>query len=246
MWFNGHMRWIIISPHLDDAILSTGGLIYELTRGGQEVEIWTLMCGYVRNENISSFASTLHLQWGFHSVEETIRSRREEDLHAAAILGAHTLHFDFQDCIYRSGKDGSWLYDTNTFISPHPDDEKLIREVTAALAERLGPEDEIVCPLAIGEHVDHVITRQAVEGLKRPLRYYADIPYLLYYPQGLDGVEKVMEAKIRKISWKGLIAWQRAAATYASQIPMEFETTWKMRNMIMRYGRSGVRLWNLL
>lgn len=40
------MRWIYISPHLDDAVLSAGGLIYEQTRAGHEVEIWTFMCGF--------------------------------------------------------------------------------------------------------------------------------------------------------------------------------------------------------
>lgn len=237
------MRWIFISPHLDDAILSTGGLIHDLTHAGKEVEIWTMMCGFLSNEDVSAFASKLHTQWGFQSAEETVRSRRKEDQTAAGILKAQAGYFDFPDCIYRRDTSGSWLYDQNTFISPRSEDEKLVVEMTTALAKRITPEDEVVCPLAIGGHVDHVITRQAVENLKRPLQYYADIPYLLYHPQGLDEVEKSMEARTWKISWRGLIAWQKAATAYTSQISMEFETTWKMRRMILGYGSKGVSLW---
>jgi LmbE family N-acetylglucosaminyl deacetylase len=39
------MRWIYLSPHLDDAVFSAGGLIYEQTQAGIPVEIWTFMCG---------------------------------------------------------------------------------------------------------------------------------------------------------------------------------------------------------
>jgi LmbE family N-acetylglucosaminyl deacetylase len=245
MWFNGLMRWIFISPHLDDAILSTGGLIYELTQAGREVEIWTIMCGFLENEDVSALAGKIHTQWGFRSTEETIRSRRLEDQRAAEILKAQPIHFDFRDCIYRRDMTGNWLYDMNTFVPPHPEDQQLVEGIANALAERLLPDDELVCPLAVGAHVDHVITRMAVECLKRPLWYYADIPYLLYNPSGLEETRRIMLAKEQKVSWKGLMAWQRAVAAYTSQIPMEFETAWKMRSMIMRYGIRGVRLWSL-
>src|SRR5512144_3291706 len=100
------MRWIYLSPHLDDAVFSAGGLIYEQTRAGLPVEIWTFMCGYPPDSDVSPFAQLIHTQWGFASAEETIRMRRAEDQRAAAILGANTLYFDFLDCIYRRGADG--------------------------------------------------------------------------------------------------------------------------------------------
>jgi len=39
------MRWIYISPHFDDAVLSCGGLIWEQTHKGITVEIWTVCAG---------------------------------------------------------------------------------------------------------------------------------------------------------------------------------------------------------
>ena len=91
------MRWIYLSPHLDDAVLSAGGLIYEQTRSGLSVEIWTFMCGYAPPGEVSSFAQLQHAQWGFSSAEETTRVRRQEDNIAASIVGARVVHFDFLD-----------------------------------------------------------------------------------------------------------------------------------------------------
>src|SRR5690606_25674008 len=42
---NAGMRWIYLSPHLDDAALSAGGWIYDQVQAGNSVEIWNLMCG---------------------------------------------------------------------------------------------------------------------------------------------------------------------------------------------------------
>ncbi len=237
------MRWIYISPHLDDAVLSAGGLIYEQARAGRRVEIWTLVCGFPHDEDLSPFAQVLHFTWGFASSEETVRSRRAEDARAAGIVGAKAVHFDeFPDCIYRRGRDGNWLYG-DIFVSPHADEADLPARMSAALASRLERGDKIVCPLAIGGHVDHVIVRRAVEKLGRPLWYYADIPYLLNNPSALDPIKRAMQAKRWKVSSAGLAAWQDGVAAYASQIQMLFESPDKMREALADYGRKGVRLW---
>ena len=246
------MRWIYISPHLDDAILSAGGLVYEQTQSGNDVEIWTLFCGFPHDENVSPIAQALHSYWGFYSTEEAVRVRREEDLRAAKIVGARAVHFDFSDSIYRRGRNGEWLYD-DTFVPPHEDEADLSARITGALAERLKRGDHIACPLAIGGHVDHVITRDAVEtfvssegeGLGVQLWFYADIPYLLDNPSALEPVERKMQAESRRVTSKGLAAWQKGIAEYASQIPLEFENHRKMRKAISKYGRKGIRLWHL-
>ncbi len=239
------MRWIYISPHLDDAVLSAGGLIFEQARAARRgrVEIWTLVCGFPNDEDLSPFAQVLHFQWGFTSAEETVRSRRAEDDRAAEIMGAKAVHFDeFPDCVYRRGRDGNWLYG-DIFVPPHADEADLPAQMTAALAARLERGDKLVCPLAIGGHVDHVIVRRAVEGLGRPLWYYADIPYLLNNPSALDPIKSTMQAKRQKVTSAGLAAWQDGIAAYASQIPMLFESPEKMRAAIASYGQKGVRLW---
>jgi hypothetical protein len=52
------MRWIYLSPHLDDAALSAGGLIYEQTQAGIQVEIWTFI-HRLRNYCIPNGASPM-------------------------------------------------------------------------------------------------------------------------------------------------------------------------------------------
>jgi LmbE family N-acetylglucosaminyl deacetylase len=244
LWFNGCMRWIYISPHLDDAVLSAGGLIHDQTRVGTRVEIWTLVCGFPPEADLSPFAQVLHFQWGFSSAEETVRSRRAEDKRAAFIVGAITVHFDdFPDCIYRRGADGEPLYPLDVFVDPHSAEADLPPKMTAALSSRLEPDDVLVCPLGIGGHVDHITVRKAVEELGRPLWYCADVPYLLDHPEALGPLTNGARAEIRKASSAGLSAWQDGIAAYASQISTLFDSPEAMREAIGRYGREGIHLW---
>src|SRR5512138_3595051 len=140
------MRWIYLSPHLDDVVFSAGGLIYDQVRSGLSVEIWTFMCGYVPEGDVSPFARLIHEQWGFSSAEETVRRRREEDKNAAAILGAGTVHFDFPDCIYRRGADGrgAWLYSA-VAVPPRPEDDWIPPRIAQTISARLQPDDVLVC-----------------------------------------------------------------------------------------------------
>ncbi len=178
------MRWIYLSPHLDDAVFSAGGLIYDQTQAGIPVEIWTFMCGYASPDDVSPFAEVLHAQWGFSSAEETTRKRREEDKTAAALVGAKVVHFDFLDCIYRRGENGEWLY-FEVFGRPQPADSGIPAQIAEAILPRLQPEDILVCQLSVGSHVDHILVRQGAELLGLPLRYDIDIPYILNKPEEL-------------------------------------------------------------
>jgi LmbE family N-acetylglucosaminyl deacetylase len=238
------MRWIYISTHLDDCVLSAGGLIHDQTHAGQHVEVWTVVCGYPPDAEPSPLAQVLHFQWGFSSAEETVRKRRLEDEHAVATVGAWLIHFDgFYDCIYRRDEGGQPLYPMDVFAEPHPAEPDLPAKMTAALAERLRPEDVVVCPLAIGGHVDHRIVRKAVEGLGRPLWYYVDVPYVLTHPEELEPATRSMRPEPHKISDQGIAAWVKGIAEYASQISTVFDPPDKMKETMEKYGQSGVCLY---
>ena len=241
------MRWIYLSPHLDDAALSAGGLIYEQTQSGISVEIWTFMCGDPHLTEVSPFAQSLHAQWGFANAEETVRERRIEDQNAAGILGAQTAHFDFLDCIYRRGKNGEWLYEDRIFIPPHKEDADLPSRIASAITARLQPDDVLVCQLSVGSHVDHVLVRQAAELLGRPLIFDIDMPYFLYKSDELEAKAAGMRESVSRITEAGLERWTEAVAAYRSQLPSLNEvvsTPEKARAAIRAYWEKwgGIRL----
>jgi LmbE family N-acetylglucosaminyl deacetylase len=244
------MRWIYLSPHLDDAVLSAGGLIYEQTKAGIPVEIWTFMCGDPQETECSPLAQLLHAQWGFSSAEETVRGRRIEDKTAGAIVGAGVVHFDFLDCIYRRGKNGEWLY-SEISIPPFEDDAQIPSQIAEVISTRLKPDDVLVCQLSVGSHVDHVLVRQAAELLVYPLIFDIDIPYLFYNPQDLEPKSAGMKESVHSITEAGLKSWQEAILAYKSQLPLLGDAMIdpeKARESIRSYWaeREGIRLLQLV
>jgi LmbE family N-acetylglucosaminyl deacetylase len=240
------MRWIYISPHFDDAVLSCGGLIWKQTQKGIPVEIWTVCAGDAPPGPLSMLAVVCHHQWGIESAEDVVAARRLENQEAAARVGADTVDFSIPDCIYRRSPTGELLYPEDVFPFIHPFEKDLDVEIAAALISELQPDDIVVSPLAIGGHVDHVLVRQAAEHLDRPVWYYADIPYLIDHPEMLVPATKGMEETLYPISKKGLGIWQSGVAAYATQILMLFETGEKMQAAIRLYWQDqrGVRLWH--
>lgn len=239
------MRWIYISPHLDDAILSAGGLIYEQTKAGTPVEIWTIMCGFPQDTELSMFAQTMHYLWGTTSAEGTIRVRRAEDAKAAEIVAAKAVHFDFLDCLYRRGKDGEWLY-SDVFVPPQEDDTDIPRQIAETVNSHILQDDVLVCPLTLGSHVDHVLVRQALEMLHHPLLYYADIPYLLKYPESLSPNTAGMKENVYLVTETGLKAWMEAVNAYSSQLTTLLDSPEGLQEAIRRYceKQRGIRLWS--
>ena len=261
------MRWIYLSPHLDDAVLSAGGLICEQTKTGIPVEIWTFMSGYSADIVEYSFLAQInHAGWGFSSAEETILARRAEDLEAAEILGAKPVHFEFLDCIYRRSGDGEWLYDFTPpeditelpalsmkaiTSPPQGEDAALPARIAAAITPRLLPDDVLVCQLSVGSHVDHVLVRQAAELLNRPLLYDIDIPYLFYKPEEVAPKSAGMKEKVHFVSESGLKSWQEAILAYKSQLTVlgnAFNTPRKAMDSIQSYWSElkGIRLFKPL
>jgi len=226
------MRWIYLSPHFDDAVLSCGGLIFEQTRQGLQVEIWTIFAGDAPAGPLSPLALRCHADWGIPDAHDLVSARREEDFAAASIVGAEIAHFGLPDCIYRISADGEPLYPDEVFAPIHPFDQGLDTDIAAALATELTPQDILVAPLAIGGHVDHRLVRLAAERLERPLRYYADIPYVFHQPEMLMPATQGMESDLYPVSEQGLRAWISGSAAYRTQMVMIFETETNMRTSL--------------
>jgi LmbE family N-acetylglucosaminyl deacetylase len=239
------MRYIYLSPHLDDAVLSAGGLIYEQTQKGTPVEIWTFLAGFSPEHELTDLARSMHRIWGMRSAAESVRVRRAEDLRAAAVVGAKAVHFDFVDAIYRRDLNGEHLYTETVSGPPHPAEADLPAQIAQTVLAWVKPDDVLICQLAIGDHVDHVVVRRAMEMLKLPLVYDADIPYLLNHPEDLASKAAGLKDSIEPISEAGFDSWMQAINAYASQLSSLFASPKSMQERMRAYWLAdrGIRLW---
>jgi LmbE family N-acetylglucosaminyl deacetylase len=102
---NALQRPLIISPHLDDAVFSCGGLI----AAADEVTVVTIFAG------VPSKAGECATDWdmacGFANAREAIEIRRGEDKRALSSLGARAVWLDFCDSQYRETPDASAIAD---------------------------------------------------------------------------------------------------------------------------------------
>jgi len=234
---------LYLSPHLDDVVLSCGGLIRKQSLAGERVLVVTLFAGIPPYEGLSLFARLLHLSWGNPSDPVGLRCREDEV--ALHYLGADSLHLHFLDALYRRSPYPLYPRNRTLFGTLHPKDRGLQGEVEAFLKRLLARfgNPPLYAPLAVGHHVDHQIARMVADSLwwrGYPVTYYEDFPYaekkeeaLLLalgdregWSPTLEGIADTLEEKIGAI------------ALYASQIFMLFRKRETMEQRVRAYALS--------
>jgi LmbE family N-acetylglucosaminyl deacetylase len=245
------MTWIFLSPHFDDAAYSCGGLIWELGRRGEPVEVWTVCSGEPPDASLTPFARELHARWGTDGAQ-VIATRKREDQAACRRLGAAVHYFGVPDCIYR------WLPGPTPLVAKEedlwqpvsPGEDELIGRLVRSFADALPHSTTLVLPLGLGNHVDHRLTRRAGEAAARMtadicLAYYADFPYVLRQAVHPVEHEPGWKAERYPLSAEGLAAWQDAIAAYASQLSSFWPGAAEMREQVSEYVREngGARLY---
>ncbi len=238
------MDRIYLSPHLDDVALSLGGLIWEQTQAGQDVSIFTICAGDPPPGELSPFAESLHVRWEVG--REAMADRRAEDIESCQRLGASYHHLDISDCIYRrSPRTGEHLYNSEgaLWIPVHPDEAILIDVISNAIREILPSNAKLVCPLTLGKHVDHRLTRAAAERVGVPICYYADYPYVLDVDDFKFATN--LKSSVYSITPPGMFAWQDAIGSHRSQISTFWDDLVEMRSAIQAYydQMGGIWLW---
>lgn len=236
-------NWVFLSTHFDDVVLSTGGLVWELAQRGDRVEIWTICAGDPpADKPLTEYAQLLH---GFWDIGEDVpHKRRLEDAACCQVLGAAAFRrYTVPDNIYRyfPGTDRALIIENEDQFKPlEPDESYLIPLVADFILKNLPGTCELVAPLAIGSHRDHVLTRRAAERTGLPLWHYADYPYLVYGEHTLSDWLPAGAKEFRlEISPAGLKAWQDGFACQRSQIPLLYVDEDDMRNSIEKYFKSG-------
>ena len=195
----GNNPWLFLSPHLDDAVLSCGALLKESTRA-RDITVATLFTETAAPPHTRA-ARTYVSQCAAPNAETLFNGRRAEDRQVLEQLGVRYVHLGLADALFRQRDPvpgfellKRWLpelvyrYPTYRFdialgrISRG--DRALIAALRASvedLLEQTGAE-LLFCPLGVGRHVDHVITRLVGSYFPDQVVYYADFPYSMSFP----------------------------------------------------------------
>jgi LmbE family N-acetylglucosaminyl deacetylase len=256
---------LFLSPHEDDAALSCGGQIAQLTRGGERVVIFTVMGGEPPADfQQTTFTEEIHQKWGLGS--NPVAARRLEDEAAARTLGAEIKFGPFADAIYR--------LDTQTSKAMYIDDATLFGDVNAndpvldarraAVVQAvvkifdLKESDVIHAPLGVGHHVDHQLVRDMAKALVRwrpnnPVYFYEDYPYTRQGESAIQAALAALEMEVNRVKVpldaQAIDAKIAAIKCYKSQLSgLKWETPVAMATEVRTYIAQvgGEREWRLL
>jgi LmbE family N-acetylglucosaminyl deacetylase len=205
-----HAATLVISPHLDDAVLSCGHFLLSQT----DLVVATVLAGHPGDGRLSEWDRGC----GFVAGDDPVARRRSEDRAALAVVGATARHLDFLDRPYRDGR------------APEAGGEIRAEDIAAQLAElvrELAPA-RVLIPMGV-LHPDHELTHEAGALLLRSspeveLWVYKDLPYGLAHPH-------LVGSRLERLRGRGLRVQpvdvataagaerkREATACYASQV----------------------------
>jgi hypothetical protein len=151
-------RVTVLSPNLDDAVLSCSGVL----AAAADVLVLNVFAGVPPAGAVGWWDRAT----GADDSVARMRERLEEDAAALAELGHAPVNLDFLEAQYRDG------------AAPGAD------ELLAAAAGHVDPGGIVYGPAAIGDHEDHRLVRALLAPLQSggaDVRLYADLPYCARY-----------------------------------------------------------------
>lgn len=209
---------LVVSPHLDDAVLSVGASLSALTETGRMVVVCTVFAGSPSGP-VSEGASAFHSHCGLG--DDAVLVRHDEDRAAVREVGGQALHLGFLDAIYRRiGEQWLCRRPGAVFDPLMPDEPTIASAIESRLSDLLAavrPAMVLTCA-AVGGHVDHRLVRDAAiaacvaEG--RPLALWEDIPYAIGKVPACNAAP-ITVSKVRQRHLERKLA---AVAMYRSQV----------------------------
>ena len=248
--FDAFERIVLLSPHLDDAALSCGGLLHALQ--GVATLVVTICSGNPPPLASADGGRRMPARRGHVSP----RIRRAEDIAAMRAIDAAFVHLSFPDAIYRrSLSSGKLIYLSarERWLAPHTDDAAYIEELFQLLSRiclDLGP-ILLLSPLGIGDHVDHQITARVALRLQEAganLLFYEDFPYVAN-PNTANGGGDTPEAAMARLGRSPAERFcvpvdvegkMRVLRHYVSQVAPLFGSDEEMRAAILRCRHQGI------
>lgn len=238
---------LVVSPHLDDAVLSIGGSMWTWSRAGHRVVVATVFTADEPAEAPSAVAEHLHRLWGGPGA---MARRRSEDRAAAERLGIEVLHLELEDALHRLDHAGRALYTTlgSLFRAPAASDVQVPRAIADRLAEL--PEATLrLAPLGLGNHVDHLHARRGCElaaaAGRHRLLYYEEFPYAEKRFAGWSRRRGLVPVSL-ELPAEALAARIEAIGAYESQVAPLFGDVAQLERRVRAYARrvGGERFWH--
>ena len=164
---------LVLSPHLDDAAFSVGPLIAKFSSRAKIVVVTVFT---KTASKLTDFALSCQLDKGLPAEVDYMAIRRKEDIEWSKRIGAEALHGTFLEAPHRGYRNAKELF------GPLLEADKLedvLRKWFLDLTTYLKPR-AILCPVGVGNHVDHVWVRKVAEESfcgKFPLFFFKDQPY---------------------------------------------------------------------
>lgn len=203
-------RSVVVSPHLDDAVLSLGASIVRSTRAGRRVEVLTVFAG-VPDSSVP--AGGWDRRGGFATEGEAATARRLEDREACHLVGAEPSWLAFSEADYAGVRDEEAVW--------------------MAVAEAVVDAEAVLIPGFPLTNPDHAWLCRSLLRRRLPCRrmgFYAEQPYR-YMVRGQDrrlrAPDFLEPSRLQSSRWRrpaaGLAdrrAKRRAILAYTSQMAL--------------------------
>ena len=243
------IRHVVISPHLDDAVISMGGTIVELIGQSKDLMVVTVFAGKPESTVQTNLVRQLNELGGL--MDDAVQTRIAEDIEVMDYLGAKSAHLDFLDCIYRTDNNRNPQYPTvEDIFDTRTSERQLELEICSSLRSLNcweGAAAVYTC-LGIGDHIDHRTVRRATEALfeasnghmQTTLYYYEDLPYALKAQSSASKKRAIAELQMR-LNYISDVAWRRKmimTELYRSQMRLLWGDSRTMRIRSGEYARG--------
>lgn len=247
------MKYIIIAPHLDDGTFSCGELIAKLINDGHDVSVAVIFSGMAPADELSDAAKQYHTTCFLGDDAGYVRQKEEID--ACSVMRCTSIHLGYLEALYRKDTSGRNIYPNHSDITRLAgSDNEIISELSRKLPVFLEGYDKVIVPLALGDHVDHLVVRKAVTGIENitgRLLFYEDIPYI-FFVNGIVPEDKIqgMKPVLFDIDRDHFRQKMNALMCYRSQIHVFWKTEAEMRQQMEDHlrsedGKLSLRLWKL-
>lgn len=224
-----------ISPHLDDAVLSAGGLLSHLA-GKTPVTLINIFTN--PGDKPYTMAAKGYLRdCGFTDAGSLYAKRYEEDAAVCALLGIQSINLGFIDGSFRRRTKTSRIVKYIAKKIPEvehsyplgrkilriaKDDRTMAIQIAKKLKELVAGENQFVvfCPLGTVKHMDHVLTRDLCIATFKNIIFWNDYPYILTSHKTRRQLKK---RPLTQFVWNDNLAMKKKLiATYTSQLPSLF------------------------